>query len=221
MKHENRGGDRGLRTNADGEKSGISRRAFLSQSAVYGGTFLAWLNLPRPNALAAAHASSEPISFTREQWKTVEAITGRIIPTDHEPGAIEANCVNFIDKVLDNEDKAQKSIYDSGLQALEHVSRNRFDDSFLGLTDDQKDEMLASIESGSVEGWPDEAGASTDFFATVRGHTLIGFLADPKYGGNRNYAGWKVIGYPGPRHHAGGFTPEQMQGRARIRPVWE
>ena len=58
------------------------------------------------------------------------------------------------------------------------------------------------------------------FFETVRAHTLIGFLADPSYGGNRGHAGWRVSGYPGPRHHQGGYTPQQMLGRAPIRPVW-
>ncbi|MCZ6674612.1 MAG: hypothetical protein O7C75_16915 [Verrucomicrobia bacterium] len=40
-------------------------------------------------------------------------------------------------------------------------------------------------------------------------------------GGNRDYAGWKVVGYPGPRHQAGGYTPGQMVGEEPIRPIWE
>ena len=35
---------------------------------------------------------------------------------------------------------------------------------------------------------------SDDFFQTVRMHTIFGFLADPSAGGNKDYAGWKVIG---------------------------
>ena len=62
------------------------------------------LSLPRPRALRAAQESTRRTVFDEVQWKTVEALTGRIIPTDHEPGAIEANCVNFIDKALAHED---------------------------------------------------------------------------------------------------------------------
>jgi hypothetical protein len=55
---------------------------------------------------------------------------------------------------------------------------------------------------------------------TVRLHTIYGFLADPRYGGNRGFAGWKLMGYPGPRHGLGGYTPQQMLGEARIKTVW-
>jgi gluconate 2-dehydrogenase gamma chain len=41
-------------------------------------------------------------------------------------------------------------------------------------------------------------------------HTRQGFLADPIYGGNRNRAGWDVIGFPGPpslaEAHAGCYS---------------
>ncbi|MDG2166983.1 MAG: gluconate 2-dehydrogenase subunit 3 family protein [Opitutales bacterium] len=210
-----------MKPNSDSSQPNLSRRDFLGQGAIYSGAFLAMLNLPRPNALAAAHASSEPVSFSSAQWKSVETITGRIIPTDEEPGAIEANCVNFIDKVLANEDKAQKSIYEKGLTELNTVSRKRFDKAFIDLNEVQQDEILAKLETDEVEGWSDSAGSPATFFATVRAHTLIGFLSDPKYGGNQDYVGWKLIGYPGPRHHAGGFTPDQMQGKALIKAVWE
>jgi gluconate 2-dehydrogenase gamma chain len=54
----------------------------------------------------------------------------------------------------------------------------------------------------------------------VRAHTIMGFLADPKYGGNRDYAGWKIAGYPGGGHHLGGYSPEQLMGRAKIKAAW-
>ncbi len=203
------------------DSEGVSRRQFLSQSAVYSGTFLAILNMPRPLAIAATEASSEPVVFSGDQWRLVKAITGRIIPTDHEPGAIEANCVNFIDKALANEDKAQKPLYDNGLATVDAVANGKFDKDFLELTVDQQDEVLESIESGESVDWPFESGSSSEFFGTIRGHSIIGFLADPKYGGNLEYSGWKVIGYPGPSHHAGGYSPAQLVGEAPIVPIWE
>ena len=66
------------------------------------------------------------------------------------------------------------------------------------------------------------AEPSPDFFETLRSHTLItGFLADPKYGGNRNFVGWKHVGYPGPSHALGGYSEEQMLGKAPVSGVWE
>ena len=49
-----------------------------------------------------------------------------------------------------------------------------------------------------------------DFFPLLVLHTRQGFLADPIYGGNRNRAGWDVIGFPGPpslvEAHAGRYS---------------
>ena len=36
---------------------------------------------------------------------------------------------------------------------------------------------------------------STEFFKRSREFTILGFLGDPKHGGNRNEVGWKHIGF--------------------------
>ncbi len=45
------------------------------------------------------------------------------------------------------------------------------------------------------------------FFSMLRAHTAQGMFADPQYGGNRNFAGWRLIGFPGAQ---GGYTPLEM-----------
>jgi gluconate 2-dehydrogenase gamma chain len=198
----------------------LSRREFLSQSAVYGSALWVLLNTPRPRAVRAAQESASREVLSEAEWKTVEAVTGRIIPTDHEPGAIEANCVNFIDKALAHEDAKMKPMYQKGLAGVDAVAKQRFAKPFVELSAQQRDDVLAALESGKAEGWSQRDVAAGEFFATVRTHTIIGFLADPKYGGNRNYTGWKVVGYPGGGHHLGGYSPAQMIGRQKIKTVW-
>ena len=39
-----------------------------------------------------------------------------------------------------------------------------------------------------------DAGA---FFGQLHALTMAGFFSDPIYGGNRDMASWKMIGYPG------------------------
>ncbi|MBW2243060.1 MAG: gluconate 2-dehydrogenase subunit 3 family protein, partial [Deltaproteobacteria bacterium] len=56
--------------------------------------------MPFPLAARAAAASDQPEVLNATEWKTLEAITARILPTDHQPGAKEAGCTNFIDKAL-------------------------------------------------------------------------------------------------------------------------
>jgi gluconate 2-dehydrogenase gamma chain len=36
---------------------------------------------------------------------------------------------------------------------------------------------------------------NTAFFETLRRHTVMGFFASPAWGGNKNKAGWKLIGF--------------------------
>lgn len=201
--------------------SQITRRDFLLQSAAYGGAMWAALNLPRPRALAAAAASSTPVVLSAAEWKTVEAISGRIIPADEEPGAIEAGVVNFIDKALANEDAALKPVYQAGLVGVDAVAKRRFKKTFVELTAAEQDDVLRGLESGKADGWPAGPVKAADFFIVMRAHTVYGFLADPAYGGNRDYAGWKVAGYPGRQHHRGGYTKDQMQGKEPIVPVWK
>jgi len=200
--------------------SHLSRREFVLQSGLYGTSLWALLNMPRPQAIQAAEASTRPEVLTDTQWKTVEAVTARIIPTDQDPGAVEANCVNFIDKALAHEDANAKPLYQKGLAGLDAVSKRRFTKPFVDLTPEQQDDVLAAVESGKPEGWPAGGGAA-EFFATIRMHTIVGFLADPKYGGNRGYAGWKTVGYPGGGHHMGGYSPAQMLGKEKIKTVWD
>ena len=41
--------------------------------------------------------------------------------------------------------------------------------------------------------WP----SAQAFFITLRTHTMEGMFADPVYGGNKNFAGWRLVGFPG------------------------
>ena len=200
--------------------SHLSRREFFVQSGLYGSALWGLLNLPRPRALEAAQASTRPEVLNGVQWKTVEAVTARIIPTDRDPGALEAGCVNFIDKALAHEDAKMKPIYEKGLAGIDLVSQKKLAKPFVELTPEQQDDILAAVESGKVEGWPSSGAAAAEFFAVVRMHTIVGFLADPTYGGNRDYAGWKVVGYPGGGHHLGGYSPAQMSGKEKIKAAW-
>jgi gluconate 2-dehydrogenase gamma chain len=63
------------------------------------------------------------------------------------------------------------------------------------------EEERALYRSGLAAGA--EARVGEPFFELVRTHTVMGFLSDPKYGGNAGELGWKVIGF----ENRMGFTP--------------
>jgi gluconate 2-dehydrogenase gamma chain len=55
-----------------------------------------------------------------------------------------------------------------------------------------------------------------EFFKMLQQNAIEGYLADPMYGGNRDFAGWKLIGFPGPRYN---YMQEITQyGRRYNRP---
>ena len=56
--------------------------------------------------------------------------------------------------------------------------------------------MLIDVETGAATGF---TGSSAQFFTLVLNHTHQGTFGDPYYGGNANFIGWDLIGYPGVR----------------------
>ena len=133
---------------------------------MYGGGLWIALQIPRPNAARAAAESEQPAVLTPAEWATIEAITGRIIPTDAEPGAIEARCVNFIDKALANEDAQARPLYALGVVGADAAAQRRFGRPFVKLAPAEQDELLVLLEEGRAPGWPDGPVASPAFFAT-------------------------------------------------------
>jgi len=174
-----------------------------------------------PLAEAAAAKSQTPETLTESEWSAVQAMTGRIIPSDDSPGAIEGNCVNFIDKALSHEEKAALGMVRLNLAALDQHCMATREKTFCTLAFSDQDTVLMALEDGQIRDWPPQAGDSANFFGFIRALTIMGFLADPKYGGNRNFSGWRAAGYPGPRHHRGGYSDDQMMGRDVIKPVWD
>jgi gluconate 2-dehydrogenase gamma chain len=197
----------------------ISRRSLLRRTSLLSGGVFLTLNLQRPLALAAMQ-SDTPLVFSPQQWQSVASITSRIIPTDHQPGAREANCVNFIDKALANEDAESRPDFIAGLNSLDILCDKRHGKPFSSLDSVQQDILLQTLDDDTASPWPNSGTAASLFFEMARVLTIMGFMADPKYGGNTDLSGWRVARYPGPRHHQGGYTPAQMVGEEAIITLW-
>jgi gluconate 2-dehydrogenase gamma chain len=68
---------------------------------------------------------------------------------------------------------------------------------FARLSNDQQDALIAGLENGQVML---EGVSGRGFFDLLLQNTQEGFFADPLYGGNRDMAAWKMIGFPGARY---------------------
>jgi Gluconate 2-dehydrogenase subunit 3 len=183
----------------------LSRRNFLTRAG--GAVSAVWLSAHWPAILAAAdhaHQAAKSASaakfqfFTPEQAVEIDAVTARIIPSDETPGAREAGVVYFIDRALTTFAVDDQKTYREGLPALQSRVRELFPsvEKFSAATPDQQDQILRSLDeqTGPAGRHSRPSGASSSFFQAARAHTIVGFLIDPDYGGNRDGVGWKVIG---------------------------
>lgn len=167
------------------------RRDFLRASGgVLGGT---WLSLRYPAAVRAAEQAcriaagedSPALEFlTPEEFAEVETLCSFIIPTDDLPGAREAGSAWFIDRSLADFMSPVANGFRLGLVDLGNRRRAAHPES-ASLADLQNADAIAFLKG--VE--------ETPFFGLVWSLTVWGTFALPEYGGNRNRAGWSIIGF--------------------------
>lgn len=194
---------------ADNTKSGVSRRDLLKRAGMAGAAMTIPLTpvgggdaaAAPPAAIVEAVAQTprrEAIeNLTAAEADLLEAICARIIPTDASgPGAREARAAHFIDRALGGALASSKPAYTAGFAAFDRYCRSSRGKPFLELSDRDQDSVLIDVETGAATGFQ---GSSAAFFGMVRTHTLQGTFGDPFYGGNANFVGWDLIGYPGVR----------------------
>ncbi len=135
--------------------------------------------------------------FTSQERATIEAATARIIPTDRDPGALEAGIINYIENTLSSYDAQAYRLYLDGIKELDKLAQLQFGaDLFCSLQPGQQDQVLSSLEA---KGSP--------FFAKLVEDTMEGFYGDPRHGGNKNRVGWTILGFPGPSYPVGYQSP--------------
>jgi hypothetical protein len=139
--------------------------------------------------------------FTAEEGRLLELICEQIVPTDKDPGAREAGAAQYIDRQLAKRLKAFAEHYRKGLSAIQGASRELRGRNFEQLAWAERTAVLKAVEAGKVNqaNWPKRS--SRWFFSVVRDHTIEGVFSHPRHGGNRDLAGYRLLGweYPEPR----------------------
>jgi gluconate 2-dehydrogenase gamma chain len=161
--------------------------------------------------------------FAAGEMDFIQAATARLIPADTlGPGADKAGVPTFLDLQLAGPyGRAERwymqgpwpngidgqgyqlrftpaQLYRQAIAGIDKHCQAQYRQPFAKLTTDQQDQVLHALEDGKVD-----LGdvPSKTFFNLLWQNTQEGFLADPAYGGNRDFAGWKLIGFPGPRYN--------------------
>ncbi len=134
-------------------------------------------------------------TFTSAEAEAVEAIVDRLIPSDaNGPGAAEARVARYIDRALGGELASLRATYSAGLAAVDVYAQGRFGAALADLPAAQQDAVLTAMEQNVATGFP---GGSRTFFDLVREHCLQGMFGDPVHGGNEDFVGWDLVGFPG------------------------
>jgi hypothetical protein len=182
----------------DEDQEEISRRSFLLSS---GGLFTSlWVASQWPAIAAAAHhAEDAPADLTPAHFEffnaadgaDVDAICAQIVPSGATPGAREAHAVYFIDRSLSTYFAPMAPEFRKGLSAFQQQYQAAHPGSaFSQANSEQQIAFLKTVDK-------------TPFFDTTRMLTVLGMFTSPKYGGNFQGSGWKMMGFVD--QHA--FTP--------------
>lgn len=154
------------------------------------------------SARAAAGAAAGPLmNLTAHETEILSAMVDRLIPSDEMgPGALEAGALRYIDRALSEADSDSVEAYRTGLAALDRYSGYSRGAPFLELSDRDQDSVLLDLQLGGATGaGVGFVGSSASFFNMVKGDTWQGTFGDPMYGGNVDFIGWDLLGYPGVR----------------------
>lgn len=167
-----------------------SRRDFLAASgSVLGGAWLA-LHLPAVEA-AAAHARTAaarglPLEvLTEAEARSFGAAADRILPPgDGFPGARAVGAARFADRIFSDFARPYLDGLRGLISALDAAAVERGVAAFDELDAARQDAVIGALESGQPQ-----------LFGLLRLVTVAGVLSEPHRGGNRDRAGWALLGF--------------------------
>jgi gluconate 2-dehydrogenase gamma chain len=205
--------------------SPIPRRSFLlgAGTAVAAGLApAANAQTTPPAAQAAATSAAEPeplLTLTPTEHAFVAAAADTLIPADElSPSGSDCGIAVFIDRQLAGAYGSGARLYRegpfpkgkpelgyqlalnpreffrAGIAAANDWTRKAYGKDFDRLAEPQREAALKAMEAGKAE-FP--GFTSSMFFDALLQISMEGFFADPIYGGNRDKAAWKMVGYPG------------------------
>ncbi len=189
-----------------------ARRVLVKQLTFIGTGAVLLPGCTEKKASAVAPKDAGPVSkpltsthrvFTDEEWQTLSAACERFLPKDEDPGALDADVPEYIDRILTTPQlKKMREDFVPGLAAINRRSQRMFKVPYAEAKPEQQDELLQIFKDS-----PDKSGESR-WYELLAVLTLEGFLGDPSYGGNKGKVGWALVGFT----LVGGAGPADPKG---------
>jgi gluconate 2-dehydrogenase gamma chain len=201
----------------------IPRRGFLAGAGAASASAAALTAALTAKPTEAAAAEAAPVEtwlvLTAEEVAFFSATSDTMIPKDElSPSGSECGVPAFIDRQLASAFGAGARMYRTGpfhqgtpeqgyqlpltprdffaagVEATNAWSRKSYGKTFDRLSSEQRILALKEMEDGKAKF--DGLDAKL-FFQRLLAITMEGFFSDPIYGGNRNKASWRMLGFPG------------------------
>jgi gluconate 2-dehydrogenase gamma chain len=187
--------------------AGISRRDILKNLAIgaAGGSVLQVIpaeaaalahQMVHKEKAATPNGNYRPKYFSAHQYETLLVLCDTIIPKDEKSGgAVEAGAPEFID-LLTSENELYQLEFGGGLMWLDNFCEDRFEQTFLDATPEQRKEALDLIAFRKNAVVDTSLSQGVAFFARLRNMTCDGFysskigIEDLEYIGNTALAVW-------------------------------
>jgi gluconate 2-dehydrogenase gamma chain len=173
------------------------------------------------NSATSRSASSGYEFLNTNESAFIEAAVDTLIPADAVgPGAVEVGVAIYIDRQMAGAYGKGDRLYLNGpfgegspqqgyqlamtpselirigIADVNDHTQKTFNGAFDSLSHTERNAVMAELDGRKVDlpNVPTEA-----FFGILLQLTIEGYFADPLYGGNKNKASWKMIGFPGAR----------------------
>ena len=172
---------------------GVTRRELLAEAvwASMGASLVVLAGCGRRTGATRGGAgeTAPPAFFSMAEMVTLAAACERLLPRDEDPGAIDLGVPGYVDAALAEEAMTSwREPMRAGLADLDARARASARTAFHLATSAEQDEILTAVQN---------AGEAGDFFARLINLTLEGAFGDPVHGGNRDRAGWQLVGFAG------------------------
>ena len=131
-----------------------------------------------------------------EPWHTLAAVQEHLFPaTEDSPGAADIQAIEFLQNMLNapDTDNDEKDFISKGVNWLNDISRKNHTQSFVKLSEHNKENVLRKIE---------QSHAGERWLSLLLTYLIEALLSDPVYGGNPDGIGWTWLehqpGFPQP-----------------------
>jgi gluconate 2-dehydrogenase gamma chain len=205
-------------------EQGFGRRDFL-KTAVGGGAAAATTTAIPASSAQAQQAAPAPAPqgyefLNLDEAAFVEALVDHMVPADElTPKGTDIGINIYIDRALAGAwGKGERlymqgpwklgvpsqgyqlpltpaQLYRAGIAATNDYCRKTYGKMFDRLDEKQREEVLVGLSTGKIKF--DDGLPVRVFWSTLYQTVMEGMFSDPIYGGNRNKAGWRMIGFPG------------------------